>query len=130
MKNKKLIIAAIALVAVVGILLGVYFATRPKPVEGGKSITVTVIHKDKTEKTFTYQTDAEFLGTFLKEQGLIVESASAGMYDIVDGEKADYSVDQGYWNFLINGEVATEGMNTTPITDGAVYSLVYTIYEG
>ena len=130
MKNKKLIIAAIALVAVVGIMLGIYFATRPQVEEGSKTITVTVIHKDKTEKTFTYKTNAEYLGPFLKEQGLIAESGSPGMYDTVDGELADYSVDQGYWGFYINGEYAMQGMDTTPITDGAVYKLEYTIYVG
>ena len=48
MKNKNLIIALIAFVAVVGLLAGVWFATREKPVEGSKEITVTVVHKDGT----------------------------------------------------------------------------------
>ena len=47
--------------------------------------------------------------------------------DIVDGETADWSVNQSYWSFLINGEMAMEGMNTTLITDGAVYRLEYTL---
>ena len=53
MKNKKLIIAIIAVVAVIGLMLGVYFATRPETQQGSKSITVVVVHEDGTEKTFT-----------------------------------------------------------------------------
>ena len=57
MKNKKLILTLIAFVAVIAIAVGVYFATRPETQQGSKTITVTVVHKDKTEKTFTYHTD-------------------------------------------------------------------------
>ena len=53
MKNKKLILTLVAFVAVIGILAGIYFATRPQTQQGSKTITVTVVHKDKTEKTFT-----------------------------------------------------------------------------
>jgi hypothetical protein len=45
----------------------------------------------------------------------------------VDGEDADYSVNQSYWAFFVGDDYAMEGMNTTAITDGAVYKLVYTI---
>ena len=85
MKNKKLIITAIALVAVVAVLLGVYFATRPETVEGCKNFTVTVIHADGTEKSFTYSTDEDKLGAFLEAQGLIEsQGADAGMFHTVD----------------------------------------------
>ena len=50
MKNKKLILAVIAFVAVIGIMAGVWFATRPEVQEGGKTFTVTVVHANKTEK--------------------------------------------------------------------------------
>ena len=53
MKNKKLFIALVALVAIVAIVLGVYFATRHATSEGGKAVTVTVVHKDGSEKVFT-----------------------------------------------------------------------------
>ena len=64
-KTTKIIIAAIALVLVAGIMLGVYFATRPQPEEGSKSITVTVVHKDGSEKDFPVKTDAEYLAQVL-----------------------------------------------------------------
>ena len=52
MKNKKLLIAVIAFVAVVAVLLGLYFATRPDPNEGKKAYTITVVHSDGSEKVF------------------------------------------------------------------------------
>ena len=130
MKNKKLIIALIAFVAVVGILAGVWFATREKPVEGSKEVTVTVIHKDGAEKVFTYHTDEEYLGDVLYGAGLIVaDEANPGMFHTVDGEKADYSVDQSYWALYEGEAYATSGVETTVIEDGDAFKLVYTVYE-
>jgi len=126
--NKKYVIIAIAVVAVIGLMLGVYFGTRPEAQEGSKSITVVVVHADKTEKTFTYKTDAEKLGAFLEEKGLInSEGADAGMFHTVDGEKADWSVNQSYWAFYVGNDYADLGIYDTLIVDGATYKLVYTI---
>jgi hypothetical protein len=49
------------------------------------------------------------------------------MYNTVDGEDAIWEVNKSYWSFIINGEYAMEGMNTTLIEDGAVYRLEYTL---
>lgn len=126
--NKKQIIIAVAVVVVIALMLGVYFATRPEAQEGSKSITVVVVHGDKTEKTFTYKTDAEKLGAFLEEEGLIdSQGADAGMFHTVDGEKADWSVNQSYWAFYEGEEYAQMGIYDTVIVDGAAYKLVYTI---
>ena len=65
MKNKKIWIAIVALIAVVALMVGVYFATREKPVDGEKTISVTVVHKDGSEKAFTCKTTEEFLGPVL-----------------------------------------------------------------
>lgn len=128
MKNKKLVIAVAALVAVVAILLGVYFATRPTDSQGAKAITVTVVHSDGTEKVFTYNTDAEKLGAYLEEQGLIEsEGADDGMFHTVDGEKADWNENQSYWAFYLGEEYAMTGIYDTPIADGDTYKLVYTL---
>ena len=130
MKNKKIVFALIAFVAVVGILAGVWFATRQKPVEGSKEITVTVVHKDGTEKVFTYHTDEAYLGTVLYGAELIVaDEANPGMFHTVDGEKADFSVDQSYWALYEGEAYATSGVETTVIEDGDAFKLVYTVYE-
>ena len=130
MNNKKMTLAAVALIVVVALFAGIWMATRPDTAAGQKSFTLTVIHKDKTQKVFELSSSEEFLGPALVAEGIIVESDSPGLYNTVDGETADYSKDQGYWSFMIGDEAAMEGMNTTPITDGAHYSLIYTIYEG
>ena len=128
MKNKKIILAAVALVVVIAIFAGVYVATRPEAQQGGKAITVVVVHADGTEKTFEYQTDAEKLGAFLEEKGLIEsEGADTGMFHTVDGEKADWNENQSYWAFYLGEEYAMTGIYDTNIENGAVYKLVYTI---
>ena len=126
MNNKKQILTLVALIVVVGLFAGVWFATRPQSVEGAKSFTVLVVHGDKTEKTFTYTTDAEKLGVFLEQEGLIVGSGD-GMFHTVDGEKADWSVNQSYWALYLGNEYATAGIYDTDIVDGTTYKLEYTL---
>ena len=127
--NKKIIIAAVALVAVIALMVGVWFATRPETSEGSKTFTVTVVHKDGTEKTFTYSTDDEYLGPVLMENGLL--AGSQGPYGLmiesVDGETASWDADQSYWAFYVGEEYAVTGVDTTPVNDGDSFKLVYTI---
>ena len=130
MKNNKLVLAAVALVAVIALFAGIWFATRPENAAGYKDFTLIVVHKDGATKYWDLVSNADNLGAALVADGIIVESDSPGMYNTVDGETTDYSKDQSYWCFYIGDEMATEGMNTTPITEGAVYKLVYTVYEG
>lgn len=128
MKNKKLILAVVALVAVVAVFLGIWFATRPETSQGTKTITVTVIHSDGTEKAFSYTTAQTNLGAFLESEGLIAsEGADDGMFHTVDGEKADWNVNQSYWSFYLGEEYAVTGIYATDIVDGAAYKLVYTV---
>ena len=129
MKNKKILIAAIAVVAVLALMVGIWLITRPDTQEGAKTITVTVVHKDKTEKTFTYHTDEEFLGPVLLAEGLIEgeEGPYGIMISTVDGELADWNVDQGYWAVYEGEEYAMQGIDQTPVYDGSTFKLVYTI---
>ena len=129
MKNKKLIIAVVALVAVIVVMAGVFLATRPETNAGGKEITVTVVHKDGTEKVFEYATDAEYLGEVIVAEGLVNgEEGPYGLYfDTVDDETASWEADQSYWSILIGEEYATVGADGIVLTDGGEYSLVYTI---
>ena len=105
MKNKKVILAAVALVVVIAIFAGVYVATRPAAQQGAAAFTVVVVHADGTEKTFEYSCDGGKLGAFLEEKGLIEsEGADTGMFHTVDGEKADWNENQSYWAFYIGDE--------------------------
>lgn len=135
MKNKSIILAAIALVVVVAAMLAAFFLTRPSapvPEDGtqaaGKTFTVIVIHGNETQKDFTYTTDANKLGAFLEENGLIDSTgADVGMFHTVDGEKADWNENRSYWALYEGDTYANQGIYDTLITDGAVFKLVYTV---
>ena len=129
MKNKKLLIAVIALVAVVAVLLGVFFLTRPETKAGSKEITVTVVYEDGSSKDFVYQTDAEYLGTVIMEEGLVAgEMGEFGLYiHEVDGVRAVWEENGAYWGINIGDEPAVTGADQIVIEDGGVYSLVYTV---
>ena len=125
--DKKIVIALVALVAVVGIFLGVFFLTRPETQQGSKEFTVIVVHKDGTQKTFTYRTDEEFLDKALLAEGLMEghEDQYGLVIDKVDGEAAIWNVDQAYWSLYIGEEYATTGISSTPVYDGTTYKLIY-----
>ena len=101
-------------------------ATYLKDTELGKGAKTAVVEVKAGEQsiTFTVHTDEEMLGAALLAHELI--EGKDGLYTKVNGMVADYNVDQSYWGFYINGEFAMTGLDTTPITEGAVYKLEYT----
>ena len=124
--NKKIIIAAIALVAVVVLLVGIWALTRSAPEEGGKLISVTIAHKDGTDNTYTWTTNANTLAEAMNERGLLGEDVD-GMYLTIDGETTDFEADQSWWCLYKNGVSCTEGANTLIIEAGDEFRWVYTI---
>jgi hypothetical protein len=131
MNNKKLALRCASLAifaALIVVMAGLWIMNQPDTVAGQKTFTLTVVHKNGQSKDFTITSQREFLADALLDENLIVESNSPGMYTTVDGETADYSVDQSYWAFYVGDDYATAGMNDTPIQDGAVYKLEYTVY--
>lgn len=129
MKKKTLILALAALAAVIGILLGVYLATRPETNEGMKTVTVTVVHKDGSEKDFVCTTEAEYLGEILRSENIAQgdEGEFGLMIHTADGEKADWNVDQGWWQIYEGDTPAITGADEVVLTNGGVYRLVYTV---
>lgn len=129
MKNKKLLAGLLVLILVIGAMAGLWLSSRETAVDGSKEITVVVVHKDSSEKTFRYSTDAEYLGQALLEESLIQgeEGPYGLMLSTVDGETADWNVDQSYWALYIGEAYATTGADGIVLTDGGEYSLVYTI---
>ena len=128
MKNKKLVFAAIALAVVIGLMAGVWFATRPETEAGSKAYTVTVVHKDGSVKDFSYRTDEEYLAGALLEEGLVSgEDSQYGLTIItVDGEDAVWATDNAYWAIWIGEEMAMTGASETPVYDGSSFKLEYT----
>lgn len=131
-KNKKRLGMAVVFVAfvVLGLVLVlVWHFTQPAPSAGEKHITVEVVHKDGSTKTFTYDTDAEYLADVLVAEGLISgDDTEFGLYvTTVDGETADYDADQSWWALSINGEFSQTGVSSTPVNDGDAYTWTYTV---
>ena len=128
MKNKKLVLAAIAVIAVIGLMAGIWMSTRPETQTGSKGYSVTVIHKDGTVKDFSYRTDAEFLAEALLEEGLVSgEDSQYGLTIItVDGEDAVWATDNAYWAIWVGEEMAVTGASEIPVYDGSTYKLEYT----
>ena len=94
--------------------------------EGSHTVTVKVT-ADGFTVTLTLRTDAETLADALLSEELCAgEDSQYGlMISHVNGIRADYDLDRGYyWNILVDGEVAMTGASGIAIPDGAVYELV------
>ena len=71
-KNKKvLIIAAVVLILIAAALFFIEGSKKPVPIEGAKTITVTVMQEGVENKVFTIHTDAEFLRGALEQEKLV-----------------------------------------------------------
>ena len=94
--------------------------------EGAKTVVVEVKAQDRSV-TFTVKTDKDTVGAALMEHGLIDgEEGPYGLYvKAVNGMKADYDTDKRYWAFYVNGEISMTGVDTTEITEGATYQMIY-----
>lgn len=94
---------------------------------GSKMVQVEVTIGEKTI-VLTVHTDRTILGDALTDYGIVAGDAGPfGLYiKYVIGVQADYSVNQTYWSFYIDGELAMSGVDLTDISEGSVYQLVYT----
>lgn len=128
-RKGRVIVAVAALVVAAVALFGVYQAFVPTGEAGAKEITVIVVHGDKSEKDFTYETDEAYLGGVLKTEGLIDgEESQYGLFiKTVDGETADDSKQQ-WWSLTKDGERVNTGVDEAPIEDGDQFEL--TLIEG
>ena len=129
MKNKKMILAVVAVVVIAAVMLGVYTMTRPETAEGAKAYTVTVIHSEGEQNVFQLNTAEEYLGEALLAEGLIAgEEGPYGLTVItVDGEDAVWDEDNAYWCIWIGEEMATVGISEIPVYDGSAFTLEYTV---
>ena len=115
----------ISLLLALTLILGVLCACTPA--EDTLHITFRVTHDDGEEKAFEFDTAKTTLAEVLIEEDLVKESTeSSGFYDTVDGEVADWNVDEGWWYFTCNGEGLTVGIEETELVDGAVYEAIFT----
>ena len=128
MKNKKIIIAAVALVLVIALMAGAYLATRPETQEGSKSVTIVIVYEDASEKKLEYTTDCEYLSELLLEKELVTGYTSEEYgftVESVDGITLDWATDGAYWALYEGDAYATESAAGIVLIDGGVYKLVY-----
>lgn len=130
MKNKKKWLPAALLAVAAVLLLGLWQFTRPQPQEGAKSIVVEVVHGDQTSKEFTYQTDKEYLGELLLEEGLVEgEDSQYGLFvTTVDGEAAREAERQWWCLTRDGGQQVDTGVDSTPMADGDHFELTLSTY--
>ena len=123
-----MLLGIVALVVVIAVMAGVYMATRPETVAGGKTVTIEIVHKDGTVKKLEYTTEAEYLADLLLEKELVTGYASEEYgftIESVDGVTADWNVDGAYWALYEGEEYATSSAAGIVLLDGGVYRLVY-----
>lgn len=124
-QNKKLWIAVVAVLAVVIVMVGVWFAFgRQTGVAGEKNLAITVVYADETSEEFKFATNAEFLRGALEEQNLVAgDESNMGLWvKTVNGVTADESVEQ-WWCFTKGGAEVMTGVDSTPIADGDAFEI-------
>lgn len=128
MSKKKTIIATALFLVFLATAVICWLAFSPETIEGEKTVTVDVTHKDGQTNTFVLQTDAEYLGEAMQEEGLLMgEDSSYGMFILsVDGELADES-NQEWWGYTKSGEYVEYGVDGCVIADGDHYEFTLNI---
>lgn len=129
-KSKKSGLIAVLLLLVLVVAAAVaYFVFVPQiqPSADVKTVSVTVVHADGSEKVFNLETQAETLGQALEEAELIVgEEGPYGLYILgADGETVDESKQQ-WWCLTKGGQQHNQGADSTVLSDGDAYELSFT----
>ena len=127
--TRAMIIGILGLVLLIGAMVYAWSTNRPDIKEGSKSITVQVVDDKGEITTYTHKTDAFFLMQALEEiDGLMIEGDEGdyGLYiKSINGLRAVYELDNAYWGIYVNGEYATQGVDTQPVADGDTFKLSY-----
>ena len=123
--NKKTTRILVAVLAVLAVAVGVLFAvTRPETSAGSKTITVTTVFADGSEKVHEISTDAEYLYDAVADFLTGSDSEYGFFITGVDGYEADSAAEE-WWSICdANGEPLATGVSSTPIADVDSYQLV------
>ena len=141
---KKVFTAVLAFVLIAAVSMGVLSCGSKKPEEsvtpgetavsgtygaGEKSFAFEVTDDKGTVTKFDIlYSDEDSVGAALVKTGLISgEDSEYGLYvKTVNGLLADYDKDQSFWAFYVDGEMALDGVDSTPIEEGKTYAFIYT----
>ena len=93
-----------------------------------KTITLQVVHKDKSKKDFEIATEAENLREALEQEKLIGgDESEFGLFvKTVDGETVD-DANEEWWCLTKGGEMWNNGVDTTELSDGDAYEFTLTV---
>lgn len=96
--------------------------------EGTVTITVEIVDDMGKSTEYTISTDTGTLWGALEQEGLAQgdDSEYGIMIHTVNGLRADYTLDGAYWALYKDGEYLSTGAESTNISDGEHYELVYT----
>ncbi len=141
--NKKLLVTlSIVLIAVMALFIAGCSNNQDEPISTEPVQTTeprsSVIEKGEGENAFIFiavdldgnsthymiKTDKETVGEALLENGLIAgEDGQYGLYvKTVNGITLDYDKDGKYWAFYEENTYANQGVDSTPIKEGGVYT--------
>lgn len=127
--NRKIILGAAALAAVIAVFLIIFNLFREKPVEGNKAVTLEVLNQENKTTKYQVQTDAEFLRQAMEEAEGFTFDGEEGAYGFtlytINGETHNWSVDGTYWAIYVNGEYGQNGIDSQPVKDGDVFRFAY-----
>ena len=128
-KNRMTLVAASLLLVLLAGAAACWFFLRPQGLPGIKEITVEVTHGDGIVNIFEIQTDEEYLGAALSQEGLIQgEQGPFGLYiHTVDSETAQ-SEQQEWWGYTKSGQYVEYGVDLCPLADGDSYE--FTLHTG
>lgn len=124
-ENKAALIAVSVLLTLAIVFGCIWYLNRPQTVQGSKTITVEITHKDQSVNTVELSTDAEYLYDAMREYNLIGELDN-GMFDTVDGETID-AANEEWWGYTKSGEYVNVGVSECVIEDGDHYEFNFNI---
>jgi len=91
------------------------------------TVAVTDGEEQTTHHTFTSRTCTSVADALLEDEFIEGDYGTYGlMVSHVNGIRADFDEDGAWWAFLIDGEMAFEGVSSIYITEGAAYAFVFT----
>ena len=123
----RIIICLLTVAVVISALTSCVSDTK-KVSEGKKTITVTVVDDKGESSVYHIETESEYLRGAIEEKlGLEGEESEYGLYvKTVNGITADFDENGAYWSFSQNGEMMMTGVDSTPVSDGDTFDIVYT----
>ena len=92
--------------------------------EGENAFVFIAVDLDGNSTHYMIKTDKETVGEALLENGLIAgDDSEYGLYvKTVNGITLDYDKDGKYWAFYEENAYANQGVDSTPINEGGVYT--------